>query len=84
MPNRNYMLNDMEFEQKIHQMGDRELLEFTARQMYDVSLLAADSRKRIDTLEKRDRKAFSVTGGLGAFFGAAVAAITDFLIRRGG
>jgi len=84
MPNGQYILNDIEFEQKIHQMGDRELLEFTARQTYGVCLLAANSKKRIDMLEKRDRKVFSVTGGLGAFFGAAVAVITDFLIRRGG
>jgi hypothetical protein len=72
----------MEFENQIHQMNDRQLLEFTARQTYDVCLLAADNKKRIDTLKRRDRKVFSVTGGLGAFFGAAIAVIADFFIRR--
>lgn len=82
MPNGRYILNDLEFDQKIHQMNDRELLEFTARQTYSVCLQTMDNTKRIEVLERRDRKAFSVTGGLGAFFGAAVAVIVDFFIRR--
>lgn len=82
MSNGRYILNDIEFEQKILRMNDRELLEFTARQTYGVCLLAADNKKRIDGLERRDRKAFSVTGGLGAFFGAAIAMIAEFFIRR--
>ena len=82
MPNGRYILNDLEFEQKIQQMNDRELLEFTARQTYGACLLAADNKKHINNLEKRDRKAFSLVSGLGAFFGAAVAVIVDFFIRR--
>lgn len=83
MPDGRYMLNDLEFEEKIQRMNDRELLEFTARQTYDVCLLAADNKKRINSLEKRDRKTFNLTGGLGAFFGAAIAVVADFFIRRG-
>lgn len=82
MPNGRYILNDMDFEEKIHQMNDRELLEFTARQMYDVCLLAADNKKRINSLEKMDRKAFSLTSTIGAFFGAAVAILSEFFLWR--
>ena len=72
MPNGRYILNDMEFEHKITQMNDRELMEFTARQTF----------YRISRLEGQNHKAFGVTGGLGAFFGAAVAVTVDFFLRR--
>ena len=81
-PNGRYILNDMEFEQNIRQMNDRQLLEFTARQTYGVCLLAESSEKRIDILERRDRKTFSIIGGLAAFFGAAVVAIINFFLGR--
>jgi len=35
MPNGKDVLNDLEFEQKIERMKDRQLLEFMARQVFD-------------------------------------------------
>ena len=82
MPNGRYFLNDMELEQAIKQMDDRQLLEFTARQTYDVSNLAANHEKRINRLESRRRKELSATSGIGAILGAAIYTAIDFLLRR--
>lgn len=79
----NGMLNDLEFEQRIQQMNDRELLEFTARQMYDVCLTVNNHDSRIGTLENRDKKSFGLASGIGTFIGAVIVAIIDFLTRKG-
>jgi len=82
MHNGRYMLNDLEYEEKIRRMNDRELLEFTARQIYDIYTLTEDNRKRIEALERIDKKAFSIVSGLGAFVGAAIAVIVDFFVGK--
>ena len=83
MPNGRYFLNDMEFEQHIKNLSDRELLEFTARQTYDVSILAASNKKRVGKLESQSNKRSGVRGGGGAMIGAAVVAVIDYFVRRG-
>jgi len=82
-PNGRYiMLNDLEYEEKIRRMNDRELLEFTTRQIYDIYTITEDNRKRIEALERIDKKAFSIVSGLGAFAGAAIAVIVDFFVGK--
>ena len=81
-PNGQFMLNEMDFEQQIRNMKDRELLEFVARQTYGVYILAGENRNRIKGLESQRHKAFGLTGGAGAFFGAAVAVLADWFIRE--
>ena len=83
MPNGRYFLNDIELEQAIKQMDDRQLLEFTARQTYAVSNLAFTNEKRIGRLESRSKKELRATGGIGAILGVAIASALDFLLRRG-
>ncbi len=76
----NQILNEMEFEKRITEMSDRSLMEFTARQVYEVVLSNDRHEKRITTLENRDRKFFGTIGGLGGVIGAGiVAAINHFL-----
>lgn len=81
-PNGRYVLNDLEFEQKINQMSDRELLEFTARQTYDVCILAADNKRRITTLETQNHRRAGFVGGFGALIGVAIASVADYFMRR--
>jgi len=76
------MLNDLEFESKIKTMADRELLEFTARQVFSVSQLCPTHHKRIKSLENRDKKNFAITGGVGAIIGTVLASALDYLLRR--
>lgn len=82
MPNGRYFLNDMELERHIKHLSDRELLEFTARQTYDVSILAADNKKRIGRLEGQSNRRTGIIGGGGAAIGVAIASAIDYFIRR--
>jgi len=82
MSNGQTILDEMEFEEKTRGMSDRKLLEFTARQYYILAIFANKTEKRVTGLENRSRRAFGLTGGAGAFIGAAIAALIDFIIRR--
>jgi len=82
MPNGKQVISDIEYEQHIKYMDDRQLLEFTARQVYDLCVKVSEDRKRIEALERIDKKAFSIVSGLGAFAGAAIAVIVDFFVGK--
>ena len=77
MPNGKYILNDLEFENQIKGMGDRELMEYTARLSYSTTI-------RCSNLEGQNHKRLGITGGAGALLGASVAGIIDYFIKRGG
>lgn len=70
------ILGDLEFEQLIGGMSDRELAEFNARQIHDLG-------RRMRTVEGRGRKAMGAFGGIGALVGAAVVGAIDYVLRRG-
>jgi len=82
MPNGRYILNDLEFEKEITNMTDRQLLEFTARQTYDVCILAGKNEKRIAKLENRNLKLNGIIGSIGALIGASIMSGIDFILRR--
>lgn len=67
----NGFLTDLEVEERIQEMSDRELLEFTARQVHNHS-------KRIAALESTRRKVTGTWAGIGTFVGAAVVAAINF------
>ena len=83
MPNGRYFLNDIEFEQHIKNLSDRELLEFTSRQTYDMSILARNNEKRVSKLERQSNRRTGIIGGIGALVGATVAAIINYFIVKG-
>jgi hypothetical protein len=83
MPNGRYFLNDLAFEQQIKDMSDRQLLEFTARQTYDVSILATTNAKKISTLEHRDKKFAGAMGGIGGAIGAGIITAINYFTGRG-
>jgi len=83
MPNGKELVNELEFEQHIKNLNDRELIEFVARQQYDTSKLCPVHDRRLRDLEKRGRKETGITGGAGAVFGAFVMGAIDYFLRRG-
>ena len=82
MPNGRYWLNDLELESRMKEMSDRELLEFTARQSYEVCIVAQDNRKRVEKLEGKNNKMFGVSSGAGTIIGAAIVTVINYFMRR--
>lgn len=83
MPNGLEFLSDLELEKHIQGMNDRELLEFTARQVYDVCNLSASNERRIVGLESHRNKVAGIAGSLGTFVGAGITAAINFFVNRG-
>lgn len=78
----NHILNELEFEQHISQLNDRGLIEFVARQQYHMSKLCPIHDKEIKALKKRSKKGMGISGGIGAFLGGIIVAISDYFLRR--
>lgn len=77
----NGMLNDLEFENQLSEMGDNqlELIKFVARQQFTSSKLLAIHDTKIATLESGDRKVSTITGGIsGTITGIIIGIIAYF------
>ncbi len=83
MTNGKRILNELEFEQHIKKLKNRELLEFVARQQYDTSLICPVHTDKIKKLENRNKKVFASTGGAGAIVGGFIMGAIDYFLRRG-
>ena len=79
------MLDDLEFENQISAMGDDQpaLIKFVARQQFSTSKVLIDHGKRIQGLEKQNKKLFGAVGGVSAIFATAITSTLDYFIRRG-
>ncbi len=82
MGNRTEFLNDLELEERISSMSDRELSEFTARQTYDVCNLAGSNERRIILLEKRGNKFIGMVAAVGTFVGAIIIGVINYFAGR--
>jgi len=78
------MLNDLDFEHKIKNMGDRELLEFSARQVWETCQRCERHEKRIKTLEMRPRYEARLTGATTGGGLALIVIAVEYLLRRMG
>ena len=76
------MLDNLEFERRIGEMGDRELQEFTARESFHTHRVVRGHDKRIRNLEGKHRKALSISGGIGSMIGAAIIAIINYFTTK--
>jgi hypothetical protein len=78
------MLDSMEFEQHLQEMGDDQLalLKFVARQQYTMSQLCPLHDRRLRKLENRTKKELGTTSGISAFLGVVIGAAIDYLMRR--
>lgn len=81
MPNGTDMLNDAEFESRVRGMSDRQLSEFTARQLFDHCQQNALSDKRITDLEGGSRKLSGITGGVTALVTSVVIGIISYFTK---
>ncbi len=82
MANGDNFLKDMDVEDRIKGMNDRELMEFTARQVYDICGAVSEQDKKIKKLEVSERKITSLFGGIGTVIGASVIWGIDFFLGR--
>lgn len=76
------MLNEMDFEEAIRKMDDRELSEFTARQVYDTRLVTTSNSKRIKSLEGKERKLIGIGGAIIVFIATALSATINYFLNR--
>ncbi len=82
MPNGSELINQLTYKAQIKSRSDRSWQEFTAEKVFELATMSADHEKRIVTLEERDRKAFGISGGIGGIIGAALIALTNYLLNR--
>ncbi len=78
------MLEDMEFESRLTELGDDQpaLIKFVAREQYSVSKILISHEKRITKVEKANKKVFGIVGIVSAGFATVVIAIIDYFVRR--
>lgn len=82
MRSKREFLNDLELEQRLGNMTDRELMEFTARQTYDVCNLAGSNERRIIILERRGNKFIGIVGAAGTFIGGITVGIINYFVGK--
>lgn len=84
MSNGKNMLNDMEFEHRLAEMGDNqtELIKFVARQQYEMSKRCPVHEQRIGKLESRTKKGMAASGGAGVTITAIVWWLIELFSKR--
>lgn len=78
------MLNEIEFERQIKAMADRDLQEFTARQIFGICKRCERHDKRISNLESIDRQMILKGSGVGAGAFGLVYGIIELIKRFSG
>lgn len=74
---------ELDFEKRIGEMPDRQLLEFVARQNFETCQRCVDHNKRIITLESGDKKLAGMVGGITGTFMAVIIGIINYFVNRG-
>jgi len=82
MPNGKYILNELDFEKRISGMGDRDLLEFVARQNYETCIRCEKHHTRITALENQSKKIPGIFGGIAGLITAVVVGIINYFVRN--
>ncbi len=84
MPNGNEMIGELDFEKRIKEMADRQLLEFMARQTFEITDKCKTYDTEIDLLKTGDRKTSGIVGGIsGTVTSILIGIINYFTINRG-
>ena len=85
MPDNNGMLDDLEFENQINELGDDQpaLIKFVARQQFSTSKVLIDHGRRIKSLEGKNKKMMGAVGGASAFVATVITATIDYFLKRG-
>ena len=71
---------ELDFEKRIKEMQDRQLLEFVARQMFEVTDKCKTYDSKIASIETGDRRTSSIMGGIsGTITGILIGIINYFV-----
>ena len=79
----NGIIGELDFEKRIAEMADRPLLEFIARQTFEITGRCKGYDKSIATLESGDRKASGIIGGISGTITAVVIGVIGYFTNRG-
>jgi len=70
---------ELDFERRITEMEDRPLLEFIARQTFEITGKCKEYDRDIETLKNGSKKASGITGGIsGTITGIVIGVISYF------
>ena len=78
----NVMQGDMDFENSYKEWGDRQLLEFVARQTYETCKRCEVHNTRITNIENGNRRASSIIGGISGTITAVVIGVISYFTNR--
>lgn len=76
------MLDDLSFDCKIKEMPDRDLLEFVATRVHEISLVCPTHSDRLERLENNNRKIAGNAGALGGGIATGIGALLIFILKR--
>ena len=76
------IVNELDYEKRISEMADRPLLEFIARQTYEITGKCKRYDKDIALLKSGDRKISSILGGISGTITAIVIGLIGWFIRN--
>ena len=76
------IVNELDYEKHISEMADRPLLEFIARQTYEITDKCKRYDKDIALLKSGDRKISSILGGISGTITAIVVGLIGWFIRN--
>mgnify|MGYP001577527881 CR=1 FL=1 len=82
MPNGMFVTNELDFEKKIADMKNRQLLEFVARQNYETCIRCEKHDRRIFILENQNKRASGITGGITGTLASIIVAIINYFFVR--
>ena len=74
---------ELDFEKRIGEMADRQLLEFVARQTFEITGKCKGYDIKIATLENGDRKISGIMGGITGTIMAFIIGLINYFVHRG-
>ena len=79
----NQTINELDFEKKINDLPDRQLLEFVARQNYETCIRCENHNARLQVLEVGIKKISSIAGAItGTITAVAIGILNYFIVRN--
>ena len=73
---------ELDFEKRITEMPDRQLLEFVARQTFEITGKCKIYDMKITSLESGDRKVSGIMGGITGTVVAVIIGVINHFINR--
>ena len=73
---------ELDFEKRIAEMKDRQLLEFVARQTLEVCERLDKHSEKIKVLENGDKKSSSIAGGITGTVTGVIIGLVNYFINR--